>query len=97
MVKVADFPLGRTQIDGLAIGGGYAWLTEQAPSSSTVNIYGYNLSTGVYDKSFTFALTDPTQRASAATWAPDAYLPIPSPAAGALLALAGVSGLRRRR
>ena len=97
MVKVADFPLGRTQIDGLAIGGGYAWLTEQAPSSSTVNIYGYNLSTGVYDKSFTFTLTDPTQRASAATWAPDAYLPIPSPAAGAVLALASVCGLRRRR
>lgn len=97
MTKIADFPAGHLQIDGLAIGGGYAWLTEQAPSSNTVNIFGYNLSTGQYDKSFSFALADGTQRASGATWAPDAYLPIPSPAGAGVLALAGAMGLRRRR
>ncbi len=97
LTKIADFPAGHLQIDGLAIGGGHAWVTEQAPSSSTVNIFGYNLATGVYDKSFTFALTDATQRASGATWAPGAYAPFPSPAAAGLFGIAAAAGLRRRR
>jgi hypothetical protein len=96
MVKVADFPVGHNQIDGLAIGGGYAWLTEQAPSSATVNIFGFNLTTLQYDKSFTFTLTDSSQRASGAAWAPNAYLTIPAPASGMLLAL-GLCGAARRR
>lgn len=96
MVKVADFPTGHNQIDGLAIGGGYAWLTEQAPSSSTVNIFGLNLATLQYDKSFTFTLADASQRASGAAWAPNAYLTIPAPAGGMLLAF-GLCGAARRR
>lgn len=96
MIKIADFPDGHNQIDGLAIGGGYAWLTEQAPSSSTVNIFGFNLATLQYDKSFTFALTDSSQRASGAAWAPYAYLQIPAPASGMLLAF-GLYGMARRR
>lgn len=96
MVKVADFPVGHNQIDGLAIGGGYAWLTEQAPSSATVNIFGFNLATLQYDKSFTFTLADSTQRASGAAWAPNAYLTIPAPATGMLLAF-GLCGAARRR
>ncbi|MBX3390398.1 MAG: PEP-CTERM sorting domain-containing protein [Phycisphaeraceae bacterium] len=97
MIKIADFPTGHNQIDGLAIGGGYAWLTEQAPSSSVVNIFGFNLTTLQYDKSFTFALTDASQRASGACWAPNAYLAIPAPAAGAMLALGLFGATRRRR
>lgn len=97
MIKVADFPTGHNQIDGLAIGGGYAWLTEQAPSSSVVNIFGFNLTTLQYDKSFTFALTDASQRASGACWAPNAYLTIPAPASGAMLALGLFGAARRRR
>ncbi len=96
MVKVADFPVGHNAIDGLAIGGGYAWLTEQAPASSLVNIFGFNLTTLTFDKSFTFALTDATQRASGAAWAPGAF-EVPSPAGGLFLAFAGGLGLRRRR
>lgn len=97
MIKIADFPTGHNQIDGLAIGGGYAWLTEQAPSSSVVNIFGFNLTTLEYDKSFTFALTDSSQRASGACWAPNAYLAIPAPATGALLAFGLFGAARRRR
>jgi len=97
MVKIADFPAGFTQIDGLAIGGGRAWITQQTPGSSTVNIFGYNISTGVYDRSFTFALADGTQRASGATWAPDAYLPIPAPGLAGLLLAGGMMSIRRKR
>ncbi|MBS0189571.1 MAG: hypothetical protein U0573_09070 [Phycisphaerales bacterium] len=96
MVKVADFPAGHNQIDGLAIGGGYAWLTEQAPGSSTVNIFGFNLTTLTYDKSFTFALADASQRASGACWAPGAYS-VPAPACAFLFAAAGGLSLVRRR
>lgn len=96
MIKIADFPTGHNQIDGLAIGGGYAWLTEQAPGTSTVNIFGFNLATMQYEKSFTFELTDASQRASGAAWAPYAYLQIPTPATASVLAL-GLSGFIRRR
>jgi len=97
MIKVADFPTGHNQIDGLAIGGGYAWLTEQAPGSASVNIFGFNLATLQYDKTFTFALADASQRASGAAWAPNAFLPIPAPAGGVLLAFGLVGAARRRR
>lgn len=97
MVKVADFPVGHNQIDGLAIGGGYAWLTEQVGGgSNVVNIFGFNLATLQYDKTFSFALTDASQRASGAAWAPDAYLAIPAPATGLFLGL-GLCGMARRR
>ncbi|MFO0861435.1 MAG: hypothetical protein U0570_12850 [Phycisphaerales bacterium] len=97
MVKIADFPVGHAQIDGLAIGGGYAWLTEQAPGSSTVNIFGFNLSTLQYDKSFTFALAESSQRATGACWAPGAYAAIPGPAGVSVLAAGLLFGARRRR
>ncbi len=97
LTKIANFPAGHTQIDGLAIGGGYAWLTEQAPSSNTVNIFGYNIAAGVYDKNFTFTLADGTQRASGATWAPGATQIFPAPSAAALFMLAGGVASRRRR
>lgn len=97
MVKVADFPVGHNQIDGLAIGGGYAWLTEQVGGgANVVNIFGFNLATLQYDKSFSFTLADGSQRASGAAWAPNAYLTIPAPATGLFLGL-GLCGMARRR
>lgn len=90
MTKVVNFPAGRTQIDGLAIGGGRVWLTEQDPANARVNIYPYNPTTGLYESTIYFALTDSSQRASDATW-------IPTPGAASLLGLAGIAGLRRRR
>lgn len=90
MTKIADFPVGHTQIDGITIGGGKVWLTEQEPGSSRVNIFPYNPTTNAYETTITFALTDPTQRASDATW-------VPTPGAASLLGIAGLAGLRRRR
>ena len=95
MTKVINFPVGHTQIDGLAIGGGYAWMTEQAPGSGLVNIFGYNMTTGLIDKTFSFTLADATQRASDATWAPYAY--VPSPAGAAVLGLGGFMVRRKRK
>lgn len=97
MTKIANFPVGHNQIDGLAIGGGYAWLTEQAPSSATVNIFGFNLTTMTFDKSFTFTLADASQRASGAAWAPGALNVIPAPSTAALLGVGLFAGRRRRR
>ncbi|MGH7242730.1 MAG: PEP-CTERM sorting domain-containing protein [Phycisphaerales bacterium] len=97
MVKVADFPTGHNQIDGIALGGGYAWLTEQVGGSNIVNIFGFNLATLQYDKTFTYALADATQRASDAVWAPNAFLTIPAPASGIMLAFGLVGAARRRR
>lgn len=90
ITKVASFPAGRTNVDGLTIGGGRVWLTEQVKEINAVSIYPFNPATGLYDATINFALTDGTNRASDATW-------VPTPGAGALLALAGLAGLRRRR
>lgn len=95
MVKIADFPTGHTQIDGLAIGGGYAWMTEQSPTTNAVNIFGYNIAAGMIDKTLTFALADTTQRASGAAWAPYAYAP--APGSVAVLGLGGLMTRRKRK
>lgn len=96
MVKIADFPTGFTQIDGLAIGGGRAWITQQTPGSATVNVFGFNLTTLAYDFSFSFALADSSQRASGAAWVPGALF-VPAPGAAGLLGLTGLVALRRKR
>lgn len=96
MTKIANFPANFNQIDGLAIGGGYAWITQQSPGSATVNIFGFNLTTLTYDKSFSFALTDASQRATGATWAPNAFAVIPAPSTACVLGLALLATRRRR-
>lgn len=96
MTKIANFPLGRTQIDGLAFGGGKFWLTEQDPANNRVNIYPYNPATNSYEATITFALADPTQRASGATWAPGALNVIPGPSSLAILAFGGLAARRKR-
>ncbi len=90
MTKIANFPVGHTQIDGITLGNGRAWLTEQEPGSNRVNIFPYNIATGQYEATITFALADATQRASDATW-------IPAPGAVSILGLAGLVAGRRRR
>jgi hypothetical protein len=92
MTRVADFPDGRTKIDGLAIGGGKYWLTEQEPANNRIDIYPYDPSTGTYGDTIYFTLTDSTQRATGAAWAPGA----PEPATLCLLALGTLAILRRR-
>jgi hypothetical protein len=93
LTKVADFPAGRSNIDGLAIGGGKFWLTEQEPLQSRIDIYPYDPVTGTYGTTIYVPLTDGTQRATGAAWAPGA---LPEPATLALLAVGALAMLRRR-
>ena len=97
VTKIADFPAGRTKVDGLAIGGGKFWLTEQDPANSSIDIYPFDPVTGTYGATIFVPLTDPTQRASGAAWAPGALNSIPAPATLTPLALGAVVLGRRRR
>ena len=98
LARLADFPDGHTRFDGLAIGGGKLWLTEQDPTTAAVNIFAYDLTTNTYGSMITIPLTDPTQRASGAAWAPGALQVIPAPGVvGCVVALMGLSGVRGGR
>lgn len=92
ITHVADFPPGRTKIDGLAIGGGKYWMTEQDPNQSRIAIYPYDPGTGNYGATIFVPLADTTQRATGAAWAPNA---IPEPASAGLLVLLGLATRRR--
>jgi hypothetical protein len=94
LTKVANFPAGRTKISGLAIGGGKFWLTEQEPTASRIDIYPYDPVTGTYGTTIYVPLTDTSQRATGAAWAPGA---VPEPGTFGALALLGLASLRRRR
>lgn len=95
LTKIANFPAGHTRVDGLAIGGGKIWLTEQAPATSTINIFPYDLATQSYGTTLTVPLVDGAQRATGAAWAPGAL--VPAPATLGLLGLSAIFAGRRRR
>jgi hypothetical protein len=94
LTKVADFPAGATGVDGLAIGGGKFWLTDQVAADNKVYIYPYDPVTSTYGATISFALTDATSRATGATWAPGA---LPEPSTAATLLLAANLGMTRMR
>jgi hypothetical protein len=78
VVKIADFPAGQTDWDGLAIGGGKYWLTDYEPgTSATIKILPYDPVTNQYGTMFTVASPDTSNRSTGATWAPNA-IPEPS-------------------
>jgi hypothetical protein len=91
--KIANFPGANTRIDGIAVGGGKLWLTQQTGASNIVEIFPYDLTTQTYGSTISFALTDGTNRASGATWAAGVVLPEPS----TLATLGGAALLTRRR
>ncbi len=95
IVKLMDFPLGHTRIDGLAIGGGKLWMTEQDGTNSRINIFPYDLATQTLDPTIFVPLAETGNRASGAAWAPGAIAP--EPATLSLLGLSGLALLRRRR
>jgi hypothetical protein len=94
MTKVTDFPEGRTDIDGLAIGGGKFWMTAQDAASNSILIYPYDLATNSYGTKIIVPLTDGTNRASGATWAPGA---LPEPGAIGVISISALAALARRR
>lgn len=72
LTKIADFPVGHERIDGLAIGNGKLWMTEQDPASNAILIFPYDLATNTYGTMMSVTVADGTQRASSAAWAPGA-------------------------
>lgn len=93
ITKVTDFPVGHTRIDGMAIGAGKIWMTEQDATNSRIGIFPYDLATNTYLSPIYVPLADTTNRATGACWAPGA---LPEPATLSLLALGGWLALRRR-
>ena len=96
--KIAELPTGGSQADGLAIGGGKIWVTQQIAAQNQISVWALDLTTLTYSDPLTFALPDGTNRASGAAWAPGALVPEPSTYA-LLLMGAGAAGFitRRRR
>lgn len=90
--KIANFPGANTRVDGLAVGGGKLWLTQQTGASNIVEIFPYDLTTQTYGSTISFALADGTNRASGATWTTGVVLPEPT----MLTALGGAALLTRR-
>jgi hypothetical protein len=93
ITRVADFPTGYTDIGGLAIGGGKFWLVQQEPGASRIDIFPYDPATGLYGDTIYVPLTDSSQRAAGAAWAPGA---LPEPGTLSALALVALVALRRR-
>jgi hypothetical protein len=94
VTKLADLPTGRTEVDGLAIGGGRWWLTEKDRASQNIYIYAFDPSTTTYTDTYQLAYPDSAALASGATWAPGL---LPEPSAMAVLPLAGLLVARRRK
>jgi hypothetical protein len=95
VTKIADFPAGETDWDGLAIGGGKYWLTDfQVGTPSVIKILPYDPIAQTYGTMMTVSLTDGTNRATGATWAPNA---IPEPSSLAAIGLMALFAMRRRK
>jgi hypothetical protein len=86
---LAPYPAGETDIDGLAVHAGIAYYVTDGPNTTQPNFYMYDVATGNLLGTLPSPFTG-SGTFSAATWAPE-------PASLALMALVGMSLVRRRR
>lgn len=84
---LAPYPAGDTDIDGLAVGGGYAYWVNDVGSQQ---ILVYNLNTGLFETSITSPF------GTGGIFSAGAYI-VPAPGAAAILGLGGLAAMRRRR
>ncbi|GJQ26493.1 MAG: hypothetical protein HBSAPP02_15250 [Phycisphaerae bacterium] len=87
--QLAGYPAGETDIDGLAVHAGIAYYVTDGPNTTQPNFYKYDVNTGNLLGTLPSPFTG-SGTFSAATWAPE-------PASLALMALAGMGLIRRRR
>lgn len=83
---IAAYPAGRTDIDGLAIGDGVAYLVEDEAGNT---IHPYDFGDGGYSPSILNPMTS-SEIFSGAAW-------VPTPAGVCLIALGTLASARRRR
>ncbi len=95
--KIAELPTGGSQADGLAIGGGKIWITQQIASMNQISVWALDLTTLTYADPITFTLPDGTNRASGAAWAPGVLVPEPSTYALLVFGAAAAAFCARRR
>lgn len=81
------YPGGDTDIDGLGVGGGFAWMVNDVPAQG---INRFNLTTNSYGPLLPSPFTGTNGIFSSGAW-------VPAPSVAAVLAGAGLVGLRRRR
>ena len=86
---IAAYPTGETDIDGLAVGGGIAYMIEDEPGAT---IHRYDLINDTYLSALDapWGSSEIFSAGAYATW-------VPAPSALALLGLGGLAATRRRR
>ena len=89
ITKIASYPAGETDIDGLAVGGGIAYLIEDEPG---LTIHRYDLGSNSYLSPITspFGTSEIFSAGAYAPW-------IPAPGVASIFCVAGLGALRRRR
>ncbi len=94
VTKLADLPAGRTQLDGLAIGGGRYWLTQKDGTAQTISIFAFDPTSATYTDQYSLPYADTGNQSTGATWAPGL---LPEPSFMAFLPVAGLLMGRRRK
>ncbi len=86
-LNLSPYPGADVDVDGLGVGGGFAWMVNDVPAQG---IYRFDLSNNTYGPTQPSPFTGTNGIFSSGAW-------VPSPGAALLLAGAGLGVVRRRR